>query len=59
MLRGDGNENGQKKSISPIKPGPPMRKFHSGLQEVVDVRTYRRTIFAELNLLDALTTKFS
>jgi len=36
-----------------------MPKFHPGLQEVVDVRTYRRTIFAKLNLLDALTTKFS
>ena len=54
MLRGDGNENGnkkkkKKKSIGPITPGPPI----PGLQEVVDVRTYRRTIFAELNLLDA------
>ena len=52
MLRGDGNENGnnkKKKSIGPIKSGPPI----PGLQEVVDVRTYRRTIFAELNLLDA------
>ena len=52
MLRGDGNENGnkkKKKSIGPIKSGPPI----PGLREVVDVRTYRRTIFAELNLLDA------
>ena len=53
MLRGDGNENGnkktKKKSIGPIKSGPPI----PGLREVVDVRTYWRTIFAELNLLDA------
>ena len=49
MLRGDGNANGKKKSIGPIKSGPPI----PGLREVVDVRTYRRTIFAELNLLDA------
>ena len=39
MLRGDGNENGnkkKKKSIGPIKSGPPI----PGLREVVDVRTY-------------------
>ena len=50
MLRGDGNENGnnkkkKKKSIGPPGPGPPIPGLH--------VRTYRRTIFAELNLLDA------
>ena len=38
MLRGDGNENGnkKKKSIGPIKSGPPI----PGLREVVDVCTY-------------------
>ena len=57
MLRGDGNENGKKKkkekSIGPIKPGPPMRNFTPAYKKCTYVRTYRRTFFSGLNLLDA------